>query len=145
VRGGEDFQFDGFSLRVIPSLHSPLLDKRYNDGYWAGSTRPGLKVPLHGSDYAEGGTFIYLLRIAGHQMFIMGSMNYIEREVVGLRPDIAIIGSGESRNENYDYAGRLMRALGDPPVVFPTHWDSYGRAPRAEALKEVDRFAAEIL
>ncbi|HEY6369080.1 MAG TPA: MBL fold metallo-hydrolase [Candidatus Sulfotelmatobacter sp.] len=24
VRGGEDYQFQGFSLRVIPSIHSPL-------------------------------------------------------------------------------------------------------------------------
>ena len=45
VRGGEDFQFEGFSVRVIPSLHSPLLNKHYNDGPWAGSTRPGLKAP----------------------------------------------------------------------------------------------------
>ncbi len=58
VRGGEDFQFDGFSLAVILSLHTALFDKRYNDGFWAGSARPGLKVPLHESDYAEGGTLI---------------------------------------------------------------------------------------
>jgi L-ascorbate metabolism protein UlaG (beta-lactamase superfamily) len=144
VRGGEDFQFDGFSLAVIPSLHSALWDKRYNDGFWADNTRPDLKAPLHESDYAEGGTLIYLLRIAGHQIFIMGSMNYIEREITGLRPDIAIIGAGRSRKEIYDYAGRLMRALGDPPIVFPTHWDDYGSKPRAEALKEVSVFTEEI-
>jgi L-ascorbate metabolism protein UlaG (beta-lactamase superfamily) len=27
VKGGEDYVFDDFSLRVIPSLHSPLLNK----------------------------------------------------------------------------------------------------------------------
>jgi L-ascorbate metabolism protein UlaG (beta-lactamase superfamily) len=144
VRGGEDLQFDGFSLAVIPSLHTPLWDKRYNDGFWADSTRPDLKAPLHESDYAEGGTLIYLLRIAGHQLFIMGSMNYIEREITGLRPDIAIIGAGRSRKEIYDYTGRLMRALGGPPIVFPTHWDDYGSKPRAEVLKEVGVFADEI-
>lgn len=144
VRGGEDFQFDGFSLAVIPSLHTALWDKRYNDGFWADSTPPGLKAPLHESDYREGGTLIYLLRIAGHQIFIMGSMNYIEREVTGLRPDIAIIGSGIGRKEIYDYTGRLMRALGNPPTVFPTHWDDYGTKPRAEALKEVGVFVDEI-
>jgi L-ascorbate metabolism protein UlaG (beta-lactamase superfamily) len=144
VRGGEDFQFDGFSLAVIPSLHTPLWDKRYNDGFWADSTRPDLKAPLHESDYAEGGTLVYLLRIAGHQIFIMGAMNYIEREITGLRPDIAIIGAGRSRKEIYDYTGRLMRALRDPPIVFPTHWDDYGSKPRAEVLKEVGVFAEEI-
>jgi len=144
VRGGEDFDFNGFSLAVIPSLHTALLDKRYNDGFWAGSTPPGLRPPLHESDYREGGTLIYLLRIAGHQIFIMGSMNYIERNVTGLRPDIAIIGAGVSRNQLYRYTDRLMRALDNPPVIFPTHWDDYGTKPRSEALKQVDTFVAEV-
>jgi hypothetical protein len=29
VRGGEDYQFASFSLKVIPSIHSPLDHKRY--------------------------------------------------------------------------------------------------------------------
>jgi len=144
VRGGEDFQFADFSLAVIPSLHTPLFDKRYNDGFWAGSTRPGLTAPLHESDYAEGGTFDYLLRVGGHQIFIMGSMNYIEREVAGLRPDIAIIGAGPSRLDIRDYTKRLMSALGNPRTIFPSHWDDYGTKPRAVALKEVATFVAEV-
>jgi L-ascorbate metabolism protein UlaG (beta-lactamase superfamily) len=144
VRGGEDYAFEGFSLRVIPSLHSPLLGKRYNDTKWADDTPTGMKAPLHESAYLEGGTLIYLLRIAGHQIFITGSMNYIENEVRGLRPDIAIVGAGASRKENYDYADRLMRALGDPAIVLPTHWDSYGNATRDAALKGAREFAAEI-
>ena len=144
VRGGEDFQFDGFSLEVIPSLHTALFDKRYNDGFWAGETRPGLTAPLHESDYAEGGTFIYLLRMAGHKIFIMGSMNYIERNIEGLRPDIAIVGAGSGRKAIYEYANRLMHALGDPPIILPTHWDDYGTKPRSEALKGVHLFSAEI-
>jgi L-ascorbate metabolism protein UlaG (beta-lactamase superfamily) len=144
VRGGEDFQFQGFSLEVIPSLHTALFDKRYNDGFWAGDTPAGLEAPLHESDYKDGGTLIYLLRIAGHRIFIMGSMNYIERNVTGLEPDIAIIGAGRDRTQIYHYTGRLMRALGDPAVVFPTHWDDYGIKPRAEALKQVATFVAEV-
>lgn len=144
TRGGEDYQFEDFSLAVIPSIHSPLWDKRYNDGFWAGSTPPGLKAPLHESDYREGGTRIYYLRIAGHRILIMGSMNYIEREVEGLRPDIAIIGAGASRRQIHDYTPRLMRALGNPPVVFPTHWDDYGTKPRSEALEQVNTFVAEV-
>jgi L-ascorbate metabolism protein UlaG (beta-lactamase superfamily) len=144
VRGGEDFQFADFSLEVIPSLHTALFDKRYNDGFWADSTPAGLAAPLHESAYAEGGTFIYLLRIAGHRIFIMGSMNYIERHIEGLRPDIAIIGAGSSRNEIFRYAGRLMHALGNPRIVLPSHWDDYGTKPRGDALKGVKDFAREI-
>ncbi|HET9329281.1 MAG TPA: hypothetical protein VFO23_02055, partial [Steroidobacteraceae bacterium] len=65
-------------------------------------------------------------------------------EISGLRPDVAIVGAGESRKEIYDYAGRLMRALGDPPVVLPTHWDDYGTKPRSAALKLVELFSQEI-
>ena len=56
-----------------------------------------------------GGNLAYLIRIAGHRILAFGSMNYIEREVNGLRRDVVLMGAGESRSENYDYAGRLMR------------------------------------
>ncbi|MBA3560446.1 MAG: hypothetical protein H0W30_17830, partial [Gemmatimonadaceae bacterium] len=81
----------------------------------------GVKAPLTRQHFVEGGNLAYLLRMAGHRVLIMGSMNYIEREMNGLRPDIALIGANQSRKENYDYAGRLMRALGHPAIVFPTH------------------------
>jgi len=144
VKGGEDLEFGAFSLRVVPSLHSELLAKHYNNSPFAGPVAGDLKAPLHESAYHEGGTFAYLLRIAGHRILIMGGMNYIEREMEGLRPDIALIGSGASRKEIYDYAGRLMRALGDPPLVFPTHWDSYADKTMEQARQEADAFAAEI-
>jgi L-ascorbate metabolism protein UlaG (beta-lactamase superfamily) len=144
VKGGEDYDFGDFSLRVIPSLHSPLLKKRYNNISLAGEVPRELKAPLHESAYAEGGCLIYLVRMAGHQIFIMGSMNYIEREVTGLRPDIALVGSGTSRKEIFDYTGRLMRALGCPAKVLPTHWDSLGSMTHEQAVKGAQEFAAEV-
>ena len=144
VKGGEDYVFEEFSLRVIPSLHSPLLKKQYNNLKWAEDVPLHLKMPIHESAYAEGGTFAYLLRIAGHQIFIMGSMNYIEREIDNLRPDIAIVGSGSSRKEIYDYTDRLMRALGCPATVFPTHWDSFGAMSHEQAVKGAEEFGSEV-
>jgi L-ascorbate metabolism protein UlaG (beta-lactamase superfamily) len=144
VKGGEDYAFDGFSLRVVPSLHSPLFKKHYNNNAISGTTPEGLQAPLHGSAYAEGGTRSYLLRLAGKQIFIMGTMNFIEREVQDLHPDIAMIGSGVSRKESYHYADRLMRALNYPAIVLPTHWDSYGRTTREKAISGVKEFASEI-
>lgn len=87
----------------------------------------------------------YLLRLGGHQVLIMGSMNYIEREMEGLRPDIVLVGANSQRREIYDYTGRLMRALGNPPLVMPTHWDAYGWAPAQErARAEAKQFAEEV-
>jgi L-ascorbate metabolism protein UlaG (beta-lactamase superfamily) len=144
VLGGEDYQFDGFSLRVIPSIHSPLWNKRYNNHFdYTGSTPAGLKAPLRVSSYMEGGSLAYLLRIGGHEIFIHGSMNYLENQIKDLRPDIAVIGANGSRKENYDYEGRIMRALGHPAVVLPQHWAV--RSPiTAEAIDNVNQFAASI-
>lgn len=144
VKGGEDYDFGDFSVRVIRGLHSPLLEKRYNNTSWAEEVPKDLKMPIHESGYAEGGTFIYLVRMAGHRIFIMGSMNYIEREVEGLRPDVAIIGSGVSRKEIYDYTRRLMHALGCPATVFPTHWDSLDSMSHEQAVKGAQQFGAEV-
>ncbi len=144
VKGGEDYDFPGFSLRVIPSLHSPLWGKHYNAHILAGSTPPDAKMPLHESDYREGGTLMYLLRLNGHQVLIAGGMNYIEREIEGLRPDIALVGSNASHKESYDYAGRYMRATGRPPIVLPTHWDSLDTLTHEQAVKNAEAFAAEV-
>jgi L-ascorbate metabolism protein UlaG (beta-lactamase superfamily) len=144
VKGGDDLDFGRFSLRVIPSLHSQLFAKHYNNSEFSGPVVSGLKAPLHKSAYHEGGTFAYLLRLGGHCILIMGSMNYIEREMTGLNPDIALIGSGASRKEIYRYSSRLMKALDDPAIVLPTHWDSYANATVEKSRDEVKAFSAEI-
>jgi len=114
VRGGEDYQFESFSLKVIPSIHSPLDHKRY----FSSATAPtGMKAPLTLEQiHPEGGTLAYLIRFHGHQILAFGGMNYIEREIVGLEPDVALIGAGASRKEIYDYSGRLMRDLHYPAI-----------------------------
>src|SRR5271165_5658514 len=146
VRGGEDYQFGTFSLKVIPSIHSPLDHKRYFSSVTA---PPGMKAPLTLEQmHPEGGTLAYLIRIHGHQILAFGGMNFIEREIVGLQPDVALIGAGASRKEIYDYSGRLMRDLNYPAIVLPTHWDNflspYG-ASQQPALDALQVFVQEII
>ena len=144
VRGGEDYDFGNVGIRVIPSLHSPLGDKRY---YQAEVVEAGATRPLRISQLVEGGSLMFLIRIGGHQITTMGSMNFIEREVEGLRPDIALVGAAPSHLEIYEYTPRLMRALGFPSVVIPTHADNfrvpYG-APTAYRAEWVEAFADEV-
>jgi reactive intermediate/imine deaminase len=147
VIGGEDYDFDDFSVRVIPSIHSALDDKRYfNNGRGiAGKAPRGLRAPLKRNDYQEGGSLAYLVRMAGHEVLVMGSMNYLEREMTGLRPDVALIGSNSQRLEIHDFTGRLMRALGHPAVVIPNHADAYGDPdPSRAALADRRRFQEEV-
>jgi len=147
VIGGEDYEFGDFSLRVIPSIHSALDKKHYynNTRGIVGTAPRGLRAPLRRKDYVEGGSLAYLLRMGGHEILVMGSMNYIEREMEGLRPDIALVGSNSQRLEIHDFTGRLLRALGEPALVIPTHADAYGDPnPSAADLADRERFQQEV-
>ena len=89
----------------------------------------------------------YLIRIEGRQVLIFGSMNFMEREVEGLRPDAALIGAMPERREIHDYTSRLLRAIGYPRRVLPTHWDRFNvtyDVSQAPALERVQSFVSEV-
>lgn len=145
VRGGEDYDFGSFSLKVIPSIHSALDHKRYFSSETAPAT---LKAPLTLKQiHPEGGTLAYLVRLRGHQILAFGGMNFIERELEGLQPDVVLVGAAGSRKEIYDYTGRLMRVLHNPALVMPTHWDNFllpYSASQQTALDAVQQFVQEV-
>ena len=104
VRGGEDYDFGVFSVKVIPSLHIPLAHKHYSS---SATTPAGLKAPLTLEQmHSEGGTLAYLIRFHGHQILAFGGMNYIEREIEGLQPDVALVGA-------HDIEGAFGRSAQD--------------------------------
>ncbi|HUA61181.1 MAG TPA: MBL fold metallo-hydrolase [Verrucomicrobiae bacterium] len=145
VKGGEQLTFDGFSVRVIPSLHGIFRKPA------PGAPPPqipliprDLQAPVRFGQHVEGGTLAYLLEIGGHRMIFFGSMNYIEKEVNGLRPDVAMIGAMPERNNIEDYTPRLMRALGNPPLVIPTHWDRFNVPYSVSQQPAVDRLQSFI-
>jgi L-ascorbate metabolism protein UlaG (beta-lactamase superfamily) len=145
ARGGEDYQFDGLSIKVIPSLHG-VLGRR---PFLASALFPAnAKPPFRFRDLLiEGGTVAYLIRLNGRQLLAFGSMNYIEREVEGLRPDVVLIGAMPERREIYDYTGRLLRALGYPRLVLPTHWDRFNvtfEVSQEPAVERVQSFVTEV-
>lgn len=122
VKGGEDYQFENFSVRILNTLHSPLDHKFYFDSRTY--TSPP-KAPLKIEEFVEGGSLMFLVRLSGHELLTMGSMNFIEREVQGLHPDVALVGANLSRLEIYKYTERLMIATNFPKTVIPSHWDNY--------------------
>ena len=145
VRGGEDYEFGKFSAKVIPSIHSPLAHKHY---FSSDKAPADMKAPLTlGQMHPEGGTLAYLIRIGGHQILAFGGNNYIEREIDGLRPDVVLVGAAGSRKEIYDYTGSLMRDLGFPALVLPTHWDNFMApysASEQPAIDAVQAFVQEV-
>lgn len=145
VRGGEDYEFGVFSLKVIPSIHSALDHKHY---FSSESAPAGMKAPLTLRQmHPEGGTLAYLIRFHGHQILAFGGMNYIEHEIEALRPDVVLVGAGAARREIHDYTGRLMRGLNFPTLVLPTHWDNffapYG-ASQQPAIDALQAFVQEV-
>ncbi len=148
VKGGEQLQLKGLTVHVIPSLHG--IFRRPAPG--APAPIPplvpaGLKAPLRFGQHVEGGTLAYLLEIGGHRIILFGSMNYIESELKGLRPDVALIGAMPERNNLDDYTPRLMRVLGNPPIVIPTHWDRFNvpyGVSQEPAVRRLQSFLDEI-
>lgn len=145
VKGGEDYQFEGFSVRVMTSIHSALRKKHYFDSR---TYTEALTAPLKISEFIEGGSLMFLARFEKHKVLTMGSMNYIEREIQGLKPDILLAGVNFSRLEIYKYTERLLQATNFPKIVIPTHWDNfrvpYGYSQESGIEKKVKPFIKEV-
>lgn len=155
VKGGEDLELGSCSVRVIPSLHGILRRAPRGSQFRTDSLpRPSAifpadaKPPFRESQLLiEGGTLAYLIRMGSQQVLVFGSMNYIEREVDGLRPDVALIGAMPERQEIYHYTERLLRALGYPRLVLPTHWDRFNvpyDVSQQPAIERLQSFVAEV-
>ena len=122
VKGGEDYQFENFSVRVIPSIHSALNDKHYIDSR---EYKKPPKAPLKISDFIEGGSLMFLARFDSHKILTMGSMNFVERELYGIKPDILLAGVNQSQLGLYNYNQRLINVTNKPKYIIPTHWDNF--------------------
>jgi L-ascorbate metabolism protein UlaG (beta-lactamase superfamily) len=146
IQGGEDFAFDeggGYSVRVIPSLHSAIGDKH---SPLDGEVPATVKLPATFAGYPMGGAYAYLVRAGGHQIFFLSTANFIEREIEGLRPDVAVLATG-LRQEIHDYTCRLMRALGNPPLVYTNHFDDWQAPVPTTPLppdEDLQAFIAEV-
>jgi len=106
VLGGDDLEFGNFSVRVIPSLHG-ILRHGPNISHFPPMPPPSTIFPANAKPpfrvrdlLIEGGTLAYLIPLSGVKVLVFGSMNYIEREVDGLRPDVAIVG-GRRKGEKF--------------------------------------------
>jgi L-ascorbate metabolism protein UlaG (beta-lactamase superfamily) len=120
--GGEYFTFaDGaYTIQVIRSLHS----QGQNYGYLApGTLTAKPNPPATINDLLEGGTLAYQVNVADRLSVLMfGGSNFVERELVGLRPDVVAV-SMTFHNAVHRYLERLLTVLGGPKYVIPSHHD----------------------
>jgi L-ascorbate metabolism protein UlaG (beta-lactamase superfamily) len=123
VKGGENMQFDGYSIEVFPGLHSLGPTKQYNPpGHlFSVPANPPDKV----ADLPEGDSLIYQITIGDtFRIFSMSTANYIERWITGLQPDVALIASIFA-SSIHAFNERLLGALNYPKLILPTHWDNF--------------------
>ncbi|MET7418667.1 MBL fold metallo-hydrolase [Dactylosporangium sp. NPDC005555] len=122
VKGGEVLDFGDHTVEVVASLHS--RNAAYSMAF------PGVRVsppppPRTIADLPEGDTLSFQLRIAGGpSVFFMGGSDFVERNLAGLDPDVAMVALPSSTATD-DYVPRLIEALGRPKVVVPVHWDNF--------------------
>lgn len=123
VKGGEVLDFGDYVVEVVAALHS-------RNAAWS-MAFPGIRAgvpdpaPATIADLPEGDTLAYVLRVpGGPSVFLMGASDFVERNLTGLRPDVAMIAMNSS-NATHDYVPRLLTALDHPRVVVPVHWDDF--------------------
>jgi L-ascorbate metabolism protein UlaG (beta-lactamase superfamily) len=124
VKGGEYMQFDGYTIEVFPSLHSMAAKTKKYGSFHLVSVPP---LPSTIGELPEGDSFIYQLTIGGRfRIFLMSTANFIERQIAGLKPDVALLAS-IFHKEIHDFNGRLLRAINHPKIILPTHWDNFDK------------------
>ncbi|WP_238006305.1 MBL fold metallo-hydrolase [Dactylosporangium sp. AC04546] len=122
VKGGELFDFGAYSVEIVASLHS--RNAAYSMAF------PGVRLatppaPATIADLPEGDTLAYQVTVAGGpKVFFMGGSDFVERNLSGLEPDVAMVAMPSSGSTK-DYVPRLLEALGRPKVVVPVHWDNF--------------------
>jgi L-ascorbate metabolism protein UlaG (beta-lactamase superfamily) len=143
ARGQETFQLGPFSVHAVRGLHSLT-------GVPDAAIPRDVTMPMSADAYAEGGTLQYLVRVEGHAILFIGTASFIESEIEGLRPDVAVIAT-RLREKVPDYSCRLMKVLGHPRLVLTNHFDAHWNplGPKQMQIEDADRadlmrFAEEI-
>ncbi|MEO8874272.1 MAG: MBL fold metallo-hydrolase, partial [Polyangiaceae bacterium] len=109
-----------FDVQVFRSLHS-LTGQAYSE------IPRAVHLPMNADGYGEGGTLQYLVTAEGRSVFFVGSANFVEAEINGLHPNVAVIATG-LREKIPDYTCRLLHALGNPPLVIASHFDAFWKS-----------------
>jgi L-ascorbate metabolism protein UlaG (beta-lactamase superfamily) len=141
--GGEELVFTAFKVRAVKALHS-LIDMPNLP------IAAGPKLPMRARDYQEGGTLQYFVRFGDRTLYFLGTANFVEAQLAGVKADIAIVAVGY-RQKVPDYTCRLMRALGFPKLVLPNHFDAWQEPLRPgqmtlseETQADLSAFEAEV-
>ena len=124
-RGGETFTAGGFSVRLIPSIHSkPTI---LNNDLGQTIDAP-LRQPARLRDYKEGSSFDFIVKAEGKTFVIRPSFNYIPGQLDDVRGDVLFLGVAGLAKADGETERRFFAETVDkvhPRVVIPLHWDNF--------------------
>ncbi|CAM3753220.1 MBL fold metallo-hydrolase [Nocardiopsis gilva] len=122
VKGGEVLDFGDYAVEVVPSLHS--RNANYSMAFPGYRDEPPER-PETIADLPEGDTLTFQVEVDdGPSVFFMGASDFVERDLEGLEPDVAMV-AVPSTDATHAYTHRLMEALDHPATVVPVHWDDF--------------------
>ncbi len=138
IDGGEKLDFKDFSVQVIKSQHGILTrEGQKRQPRSAEITRP-ISGPILGRHFVEGGSYLYYFTFAKLRLLHQSTGNFIEENLEGLEPDIAIL----AENSNYDWSEALK--ILRPKTVIVHHYDDW-RVPLSSGMTAAVRRRAHRL
>jgi L-ascorbate metabolism protein UlaG (beta-lactamase superfamily) len=130
ISGGEKLDFKHFSVQVIESEHGGIRrGGRTRRPKFEEITKPWAG-PLKGSDFVEGGCYLYYLTFGKHRVLHESTAGFIEDNLAGLHPDVVLLAATQRL---YDLRS-VLKAL-DPKTVMLHHFDEW-RLPISEGMPE---------
>ena len=121
----ETYQVGGYSIKVIPSLHSkPTI---LNNDLGQTIDAP-LRQPARLRNYKEGGSYDFYVEAEGKRIMIRPSFNYIEGQLDGIQADVLFLGvaglaKADESMERIFFAETVEKTKAR--LVIPVHWDNF--------------------
>jgi L-ascorbate metabolism protein UlaG (beta-lactamase superfamily) len=138
IQGGEKFDFKDFSVQVIESQHGVLTRSGRRRQPKSEEVLRPWSGPIMGNAFVEGGSYLYLFTFGKHRLLHQSTGNFIEENLKGLEPDVAIL----AENSNYDWADAIK--ILHPKLVIVHHFDEW-RAPLSYGISRANIKRAQRL
>jgi L-ascorbate metabolism protein UlaG (beta-lactamase superfamily) len=137
-----DLTLGNFTVRVVPSIHSPgsaLEDEGL------GISGP-LRQPVSFKAYLEGGSYDFLISHHGKKMYIKPSPNFIAGALDSLDVDVVFLGIATATKHDSTWTDDFYREnvkVLEPSLLVPLHWDDFFE-PLSNHLVMLPRFTANV-
>lgn len=136
----EEIQLGKFVIQIIPSKHSEPNSLK-DSGLVIKEPK---RQPAKMKDYPEGGSFDFLIKYNGHQVYIKPSPNFIEGALDTTKAEVCFLGIGTIGTKDPAWQNKYYeQTIGKlhPKLLVPLHWDDFTK-PIDGHLDMLPRFVA---